>query len=679
MSAAVRNWSDQELMELLATLSSSPGAALEAEVAALLDDEASGDALRQLVPQVVSMALELAEKERGLREEIQRGRRLQEQLAHLQSLISHRARLEDVLESIVAGASALVGGEMAMLRLIDGDDPTSTVPAAVAGSGSGTPIAGRVPRCDGMAGRAIEEASLVAIEDDPEEVSMQADLLGCQAQAAMAVPVHEHGTVVGGLVVMSHREGRRYTDEEREMVAAFAEHASLALAAARTVDTMRHAYNDFLTGLANRGLFIARLEQALSRAAREGNAVTILFLDIDRFKLVNDRLGHAAGDELLVAVAERLRGCLRHAETAARLGGDEFAVLLEETGGTRDGVQVARNVMQAFRKPFTLQGHELLVSASLGVATGHDVGADELLREADEAMYRAKRQGKGRYEVYEPGMVSEAAELLEHEAELQRTLERGDLLLHYQPIVDLSTERVVAVEALVRAHHPQRGLVPPSEFIPLAERTGQILDIGRWVLEEACGQAATWQSVHPMADPLRVSVNLSGWQLQQPHIVEEVAEVIRRTRLEPGSLLLEITESVLMDDAEAIVAKLAALRKLGVRLAIDDFGTGYSSLRYLQRFPIDMLKVAKPFVDGLAGGSGESPVARAIVDLSRALGLGTIAEGIEEGTQALRLRGLGCELGQGYLYARPLEARAIGELLADQGESEGEEPLRRAA
>jgi diguanylate cyclase (GGDEF)-like protein len=441
----------------------------------------------------------------------------------------------------------------------------------------------------------------------------------------------------------------------------FAERAGIAMRNAHALDqAQKLSVTDSVTALPNHRYFHTKFDEELEKTKESGSSITVMMIDLDRFKVYNDSFGHAAGDELLVTVAERIRGCLSQAATAARLGGDEFAVLLEGTTGSREGGHVARRIIDALRAPLTLQGQEFTVSASIGIASGDDVGADELLRQADEAMYRAKRQGKGRYEVFEPGMGSEAAKRLELEAELQRAVERGDLLLHYQPIVDLAGEEIVGLEALVRLEDPRGGLVPPGEFIPLAEETGLILDIGRWVLEEACRQAAAWQAEH---HPLSISVNLSGLQLQQPHVVAEVAETVERTRLAPGSLLLEITESVLMHDTQAIVAKLGDLRQLGIRLAIDDFGTGYSSLRYLQRFPIDILKVAKPFVDGLAGGGQESPVARAIVDLARALGLGTIAEGIEEQAQAMRLRGLGCALGQGYLYGRPLDADAISELL----------------
>jgi diguanylate cyclase (GGDEF)-like protein len=393
-----------------------------------------------------------------------------------------------------------------------------------------------------------------------------------------------------------------------------------------------------------------------------------MFLDLDRFKLVNDSLGHVEGDRMLVEVAKRLRASLRHNETTARLGGDEFAVLLD--GGsaeTGEAQRQARRILDALREPIRIQDKDVFTSASIGIASGAACSAEELLRNADVAMHRANTGGKNRYEAFEPGMHAEVVERLELEADMQRALERGDFTVHYQPIVDLSTAIIVGVEALVRMRDPERGLVPPGLFIPLAEETGLIKPIGSFVLREACRQVAAWQSSLPAADDLGLSVNLSGRQLEDPGVAQEVADVIAATRLQPDTLMLEITETLLMHDTRETVERLHELRGLGVRLAIDDFGTGYSSLNYLQRLPIDVLKIARPFVDGLGSGAREGAVARAIVDLARALDLDTVAEGIELEDQAVRLGELGCRLGQGFHFARPMDAAAFEERLRKQG------------
>ena len=614
-----------------------------------------------------------ADENLRLLQSLEERRRLHEQLVRIEQTISHRARLQEVLDAIVEGAAELLSDEIAVLRLVDANDPSWTITAASRGIDRGGGIR-RMPATHGLSGQAMAGARLVVL-DEVDAEPLLPDLVGAGAQTAVAVPVHEHGTVVGALVIASHDAERRYDEGEREMLTAFAEHASLALAAAKTVDTMRQAFTDPLTGLANRALFLDRLESALHRAERSDEEATVLFLDLDRFKLVNDSYGHVVGDELLIAVARRLQGCLRQAETAARLGGDEFAVLLEEDEGQRGAPRVAKHILQTLREPFVLHGKDVFISASIGIASAVSSTAEELLRDADVAMYRAKAQGKSCYRVFEPGMHAEVVERLELEADLQRALERGGLEVHYQPIVELAGGRIVGVEALVRLRHPERGLVPPGVFIPLAEETGLILPIGRFVLREACRQVAIWQAeAAPSSPPLSLSVNLSGRQLQQPGTAAEVADAVEAAGLAPGSLTLELTETVLMQDTETAVVRLEELRRLNVRLAIDDFGTGYSSLRYLQQLPIDVLKVAKPFVDGLGSGADEGAVAGAIVDLARALELDTVAEGIEHEQQARRLLELGCQLGQGFHFARPMDADALAKLLLDPGRLPLEQP-----
>ncbi len=432
-------------------------------------------------------------------------------------------------------------------------------------------------------------------------------------------------------------------------------------------EQLRHrALHDPLTGLPNRALFADRLDHALARTARRGEAVAVLYLDLDRYKLVNDSLGHAAGDELLARVGERLGRCLWPGDTAARLGGDEFAVLLEDVRGEAEAEAVAGRILERLAPVFGVAGREVAITASIGVALsgpGRE-GPEELVRAADAAMYRAKSTGKARFAVYDPGMGTEALERLELEVDLRRALERGELRLRYQPVVELATGRVTGAEALLRWEHPDKGAVPPSRFIPIAEETGLILPIERWVLGEACRQGAAWRARYGDGACPTVGMNLSGRHLQHPDLVGEVARALGEAGLEPRGLTLEITESVAMEDGEATVAALRELRGLGVRLAIDDFGTGYSSLAYLHRFPVDVLKIDRSFVDGLRRESEDTAIVRAVVGLAAALRLRVVAEGVETTEQMERLRALGCELGQGYLFAKPLPAEEVEGLLA---------------
>ncbi len=433
-------------------------------------------------------------------------------------------------------------------------------------------------------------------------------------------------------------------------------------------DQLAHrAFHDALTGLPNRSLFTDRVSHALARRVREPGRIAVLFLDVDDFKTVNDSLGHAAGDELLVAVAKRIDECLRGGDTAARLGGDEFAILLEDVIDPGEAAGVADRVLEALRPPFDVDGKRTFVYASIGIAQSAGTPgerAEELLRNADVAMYIAKRRGKGGHEFFEPDMHLAALQRLELKAELEQALERDEFVIHYQPAVDLASGKITAVEALVRWNHATRGLVPPLDFIPLAEETGLIVPIGGWVLREACRQAREWQLAHRSDTPLSVGVNLSGRQLQDSSVVGEVKAALEASQLPPSSLILEITETVLLQDAEAAAATLSELKKLGVQLAIDDFGTGYSSLGYLDRFPVDIVKIAKPFIDGVAHGPDESAVAAAMITLGGTLGLKTVAEGIEDADQLAELRALACDQGQGFYLARPVAAGDVSALLA---------------
>ncbi len=429
------------------------------------------------------------------------------------------------------------------------------------------------------------------------------------------------------------------------------------------------ALHDPLTGLANRVLFRDRTQHALARSGRRPHQPAVLFFDIDNFKGINDGLGHVAGDALLSEVASRLTALLRSADTIAHLGADEFGVLLEDAGDAVDinahAAQVAQRVIGALRTPIRVAGTEVVISVSVGIATpavGDD--AEMLLRNADVAMHRAKLAGKGCYQVFQPQMHDAVRRRLQLENELRRaveTLDGGGFVLHYQPIVVLDTGRIAGFEALVRWIHPDRGMVPPAEFIGVAEDTGLIVPLGRWVLREACRQARLWQLAFPPRPgeaELTITVNMSGRHFARPELAHDVADALERSGLPPKHLVLEITESMLVDDSEATLARMHGLTALGVKLAIDDFGTGYSSLGYLERFPVNLLKIDKSFVDKVGLLSGESPLAGAILGLGGALGMRVVAEGIETKAQWTRLRELGCELGQGYHFARPLGASA---------------------
>ena len=591
---------------------------------------------------------------------IEHRRNLLEQLGEIQGAISRKAPLQDVFETIVVAAGRLLEAEMVAIRIADTDDPSRIRTPAHIGHPDELVEALRYgPVLAGATRAAPQTGDLVVIDDYQNAPSARPEAVAHGVVSAIAAPLREHDRVIGSLVIASREPGRRFSPIDQELLLAFTEHASLALAAARTGETMRQALTDPLTGLANRSLFMDRLELALARAARKAGSVSVIFVDLDRFKLVNDTLGHAEGDAMLLGVAERLRACLRRGETAARLGGDEFAVLLDEADDLAPA-HVAERIAESLREPFILAGREVFGTASIGIAVGTVEDAETLLRHADVAMYRAKGRGKDRYEIFEPEMHAEVVDRLALESELRHAVTRDELELHFQPAFKLASGDVLGVEALVRWNHPQRGMLPPGTFIALAEESGLILPVGRWVLNEACRHAAAWQEPHP---GLQVAVNLSAWQLEQPDIVEEVAAVLERWQLPPRTLVLELTETVLMHDIESTIAKMHALKELEVRIAIDDFGTGYSSLQYLQRFPIDVLKIPKPFVDELAEESNTGVLASMILDLCHRMDLGTVAEGIECEEQARRLRELGCPWGQGFLFARPMPVGALMEFL----------------
>jgi diguanylate cyclase (GGDEF)-like protein len=485
---------------------------------------------------------------------------------------------------------------------------------------------------------------------------------------AMIAPLRSEAGTIGSILIGNRlTQGTSFTEDDLRLLDTLANQAAAALEngqleqslaeLSRLKEELRHqAYHDPLTGLANRSLFTDQVNARIL-APGPGLLPVVLFIDLDDFKVVNDSLGHVAGDRLLVAVADRVRNIVRSGDVAARLGGDEFAILLDDVADLNRALSVSKRLLEALKVPVPIEGQELSISASIGIAAGRDEQdrADDLLRNADVAMYTAKAQGKSQYAVFEPTLHAAIIERHALSSELSRGVGRGELLVYYQPIVTLDTGRIHGVEALVRWRHPTRGIVGPDEFIPLAEETGAILALGRWVLTEACREVASWRGIWPEAESLVLTINLSAAQLQQPDFVDELRGILAETGFPAGNLVLELTETAMFHDTQTTIARLQALRQLGIRIAIDDFGTGYSSLGYLRRFQVDILKIARDFIGSADGGNEDWAFAHAIVALGRTLDLRIVAEGVEQPGQLNRLRQMGCEFGQGFLFARPVD------------------------
>jgi diguanylate cyclase (GGDEF)-like protein len=488
---------------------------------------------------------------------------------------------------------------------------------------------------------------------------------------AMVAPLRGESALIGSLLVGNRlTEGTTFSDDDLRLLETLANQAAVALEngqleqslaeLSRLKEQLRYqAYHDPLTGLANRSLFVEQVDERIV-AASAGRRPVVLFVDLDDFKVVNDTLGHVAGDRLLVAVADRVRGCVRTGDLAARLGGDEFAILLEDGGDLAEGIAVCRRILEALQAPLQIDGQELSIRASVGIAAARAESerADELLRNADVAMYTAKAAGKNGYAVFEPTMHATLVERHALASELSKSIGRGELLAYFQPIVALASEAPFGVEALVRWRHPTRGILRPDEFVRLAEENGTILALGRWMLEESCREVGGWRRDRGL-DRVALSVNLSALQLQQQSFVDDVQAILAETGFPASDLILELTESAMFHDTHTTIARLEALRALGIRIAIDDFGTGYSSLGYLRRFPVDILKIAREFIGTEDSRSDDWALARAIIALGQTLNLRVVAEGIETADQLKALRELGCELGQGYLFGRPADGPTI--------------------
>ncbi|MBC7791251.1 MAG: EAL domain-containing protein [Anaerolineae bacterium] len=499
---------------------------------------------------------------------------------------------------------------------------------------------------------------------------------GSGASPLIVVPfsAEQDSAVLGALCVVGATE-RDWSDRDVAAIAGLVETLSSELTLHSTIYDrkeeevkLRHTtLHDPLTELPNRTLFMQRTDQAIARAKRyPDHLFAILFLDLDRFKVVNDSLGHQVGDELLVAVARRLEKCLRTEDTVARLGGDEFGILLDRIRVVADAARVAQRILMSLAEPVNLSGYEVYTSASIGIvdsATAHGI-PEYMIRSADMAMYRAKGAGKARYEMFDRAMHADALARLQLETDLRHAVQREEFIAHYQPVVSLETGQIAGFEALIRWKHPERGLVPPNDFIPMAEETGMILPMGQWIMREACRQVSAWQQTFRRAEPLAIGVNLSVKQFAQPDLKQLIADIVETTGVHPNSLKLEITESVIVGNTDHAITVLEGLKSIGLEIYMDDFGTGYSSLSYLTHLPIDCIKIDRSFVSQMETKDRHFQLVRTILTLARSVNLRSVAEGVESTPQLLALRKLGCEFGQGYLFSRPLPPAEIEELLA---------------
>ena len=575
---------------------------------------------------------------------------------------------EHVLDTVVDSAVRL-GFDGAELCLFDEDAATWGVAYR---RGVGIESASLRPVDSGAAGMVHLRRDTVVLDEHSGWPLTVRPALEAGYRFVVASPVWSGGELVGALVSGSRSRPAPYPHDV-ECLDLLAAHAGAALDNARLYAERREfearlahqAFHDSLTGLPNRALFLDRLDQALARTRRDGEPVGVLFIDLDRFKAVNDSLGHERGDELLAAVSQRLQGCVRPGDTLARFGGDEFTVLLEKLRSDADGIDVAERLLKALADPFTLSGHRVTVSASIGVSFAKSPFSEGLdpLREADQAMYRAKERGDNRWEVFRAEMGASAVSRLELEEELRAAIDGGELFLEYQPQIELCTGRITGVEALARWCHATRGAVAPSEFVPIAARAGMAIGLGAWVLEEACRQARQWERLGLPA--LAVAVNVATDQLVSLDFAAQLGEMLRRTGLAASRLTLETSEEAVLGPTVALTAAAAELHRLGVRLAIDDFGRGRSSLRELTRFPLHSVKVDRSLVQALSDGDRERALVRSLVGLASSLGIDVSALGVETADQLAQLRAVGCRTAQGYWFSPPVSAAGMTRLLGN--------------
>ena len=577
--------------------------------------------------------------------------------------------LQEVLETILNCAHELLGSRDGSIMLVHGEDELRTVYA----SGKSAARGARLRFGEGIAGRVAttREPLLISGIIDPERRAREPGAHP-PPTSSLSVPLI-HREMLLGVLNINAAEGHMYNEHQLRALSLFGEQAAAAIANARLYEEQRliasqnvyQALHDLLTNLPNRALFLDRITHALSRRRRKDQLLALLFLDLDDFKLINDSLGHSAGDEVLISFAERLRNCVRSGDAIARFGGDEFAVLVEDISSPPHAVAAAERILAIFAEPFTVGGRSVWLRASVGIAVEGLVAssAEALLRNADTAKNVAKSQGKGRIVVFEETMHVDALRRLDLEVELQQAIDQQQLAVHFQPIFALMPNRVVGIEALVRWHHLEKGLLPAAAFLPLAEQAGLMVEIDRWVMREACETLKTLRAEVPLKAPLWLSVNISPTHLREAGLVDQVVEVLTATGLEAEKLVLEVTESAILIDTDKVSTHLNSLKSLGVKLALDDFGTGYSSLSHLRRFPVDMVKIDRVFVDGITTDKGANALVQAIVRLGRGLNIEVVAEGIEQQSQADALQQLRCPFGQGWYLCEALPPDALASYL----------------
>jgi diguanylate cyclase (GGDEF)-like protein/PAS domain S-box-containing protein len=583
--------------------------------------------------------------------------------AAILEMIGRGASLDELLAAVARLLESHIAGTRCCVMVADERGVTlspvaaPTLPAAFVDTLREVPVGVASTTC-GMAAFRQQIVVTEDIETAPPWLGRHDAARIAGVRACWSAPVFGAADArpLATVAVYSSEQVRPRPDETR-LLELCARLAGAAIERTRVDAALAHrATHDPLTGLPNRTLFLDRLEHALSRRDRTSGQLAVLFLDLDRFKLVNDGLGHAAGDRLLVAAGARLRGLLRPSDTLARFGGDEFTILCEDIGDADEAVAVAERIINGMEAPLPIGSTEVAMRASIGIALAcadADADAERLLRDADAAMYRAKEHGRNRVEVFDEVMRARVVSQLSTEKALRRAIDREEFVLHYQPEVALLSRARCGVEALVRWVDPERGMIPPDQFIPVAEETGLIVPLGDWVLREACAQAKRWAGV---ADVPAIWVNISAVQLAHAGFLDRVATILGESSVEPGSIGVEITESALMADAASAVVVLEALKELGLHLAVDDFGTGYSSLAYLKRFPVDVVKIDRSFVAGLGEDDDDTSIVTAVVNLAHALGLGVVAEGVETEGQLEELKRLGCDIAQGYYLGRPAPA-----------------------
>jgi len=613
-------------------------------------------------------------------EEVRAQRETANELLGLSRSLTQARSAEEVANRVAAAVPALVGAPRSSVFLWNEAEDTFRV----AGAHGWTPELEEAlralvvhPSDTPEAARMLTHPKARVIRATDGDDFVRATLEAFGSEAVAVAPVLVRDRLVGTVVADDPVGGPhlRLDSHLMDRLRGLADQAAVALENVRLVDEIRRqALHDELTGLPNQLLFRDRVEQAMARAERHGERLAILCLDVDHFKKVNDSLGYTAGNDLVRQVGDRLRTSLRAQDTVARTGGDEFAVLLPNVESVGGGATVAEKLLAAFADPFQLDGRTVFVTASIGMALypDHGFGADTLLRNADVAMYRAKERGRNNHQWYAAGMTTRAHERLELEAQLHRAIEEGELRVHYQPIFDVVSGRMSGVEALVRWQHPERGLLPPDRFLPLAEETGLVVAVDTWVLRTACLQTRDWLDAG--LGPLRVAVNISGRTFQQPRLADTVFHVLREARLDPGMLELEVSENVAGHETRETMVVLERLRALGVRVAIDDFGTGYSVLSRLRGFPVNTMKVDKSFVQDIAEATDDGPIVAGLIAMAHSLGVEVTAEGVETSAQMAFLRRHGCDSVQGFLLARPVDPAVIPSLAEQMGRAGGAEP-----